>query len=365
MDNPFLPGSQKIPVIEIVLRQTPRLFDFDDFIEGQNLTRIHQVVCGPSDVSLDVELQNSTDIDTLDGKGRSALWYAVAHRRHDHIYRLLEKGADPNTGDLPILRALEFSPDYAIIKALLDHRSNFGSFKESFSVDQWAGTLGYDTLAIDELLVKHGLHPNHQGNGGETILMALHTNHHNHIGPSRLKHLVKLGADTEITDEWGLTAIMHAVRYRSPRNFGILARAGARVDVKSAKGTILHLATYPGHRWYSDCVPELCDVMRDVDLTNLDLDAEDENGNRAFDLLRVTNGPNWVDYCNHSGAYWFGPFLEYDIQEERKAISALEELLHYVQEVQGVPEADRYPPLGEYCSRIIEEEPVPGAWPMY
>lgn len=352
-----------------LMTKLSHLIDFDDYIEKQKFTRTHQIVCGLSTISLNVELQDSNDIDTLDSEGRSALWYAVTHRRHKYVCKLLETGADPNVGDLPIWKALEFDSDYAIIRALLDYGANFGSFKDSFSIVQWAYVCGPDVLAIDELLVKYGLDPNHRGDYGETIL-HLARFFDDDIGSRRLKQLIELGSDIEIADEVGMTAIMHAVYCSSAPAFGVLASAGARVDLKSAKGdTILHLAVAPEFTFCAENVPELCEMFRDADLTELDLKAEDQDGNRAFDLLRIRNGPNWEDYYVHHGMGWYpfdaGPEPKRRLEAELEAISALEKLLHHVQEVQGVPEADRYPPLGEYCSRIIEEEPVPGAWPMY
>ena len=348
-----------------MLRFTSRLIDFDDYSEGQKFTRIHQIVCGLSNVPLDAELQVSTDIDTLDGEGRTALWYAVAHRRHDYICKLLEAGANPNIGHPPSLVAAKDHSDYAIIKALLDYGASFGSFDRISILAWWAGIYGSDALAVDELLVNHGLDPNQRGGGGQTILMCL-IDRHSDIYPRRLKQLIELGSDIEITDERGWTAIMYAVCNSSPSAFGVFARAGARVDLKSAKGsTILHLAVGNEYSTRARDVPGLCESFRDADLTKLDLDAKDEDGRRAFDLLRIRNGPNWEDYCAHIGRFRYRPLNEEEFEAELEAISALEQLLHHVQQVQGVPEADRYPPLGEYCSRVIEEEPVPGAWPVY
>ena len=344
-----------------MLRQTRRIIDFDDFIEAQNFTKIHQIVCGLSNASLDIALQVSNDIDSLDSEGRSALCYAVTHRQHDYVRQLLEAGADPNIGDSPFLRAVSNESDYANTKILLDHGANFGSFKDSWTLDQWDNIYGSDALAMDEMLVKHGLDPNHRGDGSRTILMVLARKYYD--DSRRLKQLIELGSDIEIADEVGLTAIMYAVSFSSPSAFGILAHAGARVDLKSANGrTILHLAICSKKTWM---IPWLCYSIRDADLTKLDLDAKDGNGHTAFDLLRMRNGPDWEHYCKHIGTDWYSPSSEYRLKSELKAISALENLLHYVQEVQGVPEADRYPPLGEYCSRVVEEELVPGAWPMY
>ena len=328
-------GYSQRPLRDTIMTQISRLIDFDDYIEGQRLTRIHQIVCGLSNVPLGVELQLSTDINTLDSEGRSALWYAVINRRYDYVCQLLEAGANPNIGQSPFL-----------------------------NVDNFIPVNCPDALAIDELLVKHGLDTNSRVNGGRTVLMCFVLRRFIHNDCARLKQLIELGSDIEIADEMGMTAIMYAVLCGCTAAFGVLSRAGARVDLKSTCGsTVLHLAV--ANREITKSIPRLCELFRNADLSKLDLDAKDIDGYRAIDLLRIRNGPNWENHRKYNGTRRYTRPLRIGLEDELAAISALEKLLHHVQEVQGVPEADRYPPLGEYCSRIIEEEPVPGSWPVY
>lgn len=116
--------------------------------------------------------------------------------------------------------------------------------------------------------------------------------------------------------------------------------------------------------------------MRDADLTTLDLDASNEDGHRAYDLLRIRNGTNWELYCQDKGIRmswlelydegdWSLGYRDEERKDEPRAICALEQLLHYVQKCQNVPEAERYPPLGRFLSRDGEGNAVPGAWPAY
>lgn len=351
-------------------------------VESQKFTMLHQIVCGLSNLSLNAELRRSAAINELDRHGRSALWYAVNHQKLDYVRRLLERGADPNTGDPPIWSAVEKCLDYAIVELLLDSGATLSPSRDTGWLP-WAGLFwvgdieAVGILAVDELLVRHGIDLDHRaefgGVQGVTILMRLTCDSFllSDAAP-RLRQLIKLGADIEIADKRGNTAIMYAACAAFPEAFDILARAGARLDVKTVTGsTILHLAvthTSDDRRNFH----RLCEVMRHADITKLDLEAQDKDGNTAFDLLRMKNGPNWEGYCQSKGLifYWMEhyedepEYLEY----EPKIISVLEELLHllhHIQEVQGVPEADRYPPLGEYCARVVEDEPVPGAWPVY
>ena len=350
------------------------MIEWEWYVDGQLFTKLHQIVCGLSGLSLDVGLQDSTSIDELDRDGRSALWYAVIHRRLDYVRRLLEQGADPNIGDPPLWAATARYAEYAIVEMLLNSGASLNPPGRDESL-LWPDAFTDDDkvfLAVDELLFRHGIDLNHRAEGrgveGETILMRLAANSYS-SEPFRLIHLIQFGADIEITDNEGMTAIMYAVRTATFKAFDILAQAGARLDLKTVTGsTILHLAiAYTADVFSRYNVYRLCKVMRDADLTKIDVDAKDEDGKRAYDLLRIRNGPNWDGYCESKGIetrWWpWGP--KEQMNDELEAISALEDLLHHIQESQGVPEADRYPPLGQFLSRDGEEEVVPGAWPAY
>ncbi len=361
-------------------------------MQRQGFTTLHQIVCGLSGLSLQVELQGSTLINRLDRDGRSAIWYAVRHSKLTYVRMLLEQGADPNIGD-PLFWALgNKPPDFPMIELLLDYGASLShGLSPSGGWLPWPSIrLDSQALETDELLVRYGIDLNHRVNWhgveGVTILMLVAQNDASH----RLKQLIKFGADIESIDEKGKTAIMYATCGSSTKAFETLARAGARIDMKTFTGsTILHFAiarttsTANTDEWSSVFkVPSLCEAMCDTDLTNIDLEAEDEDGHRAFDLLRGRNGPKWDRYCQAKGnkTYWWlnldeahreemekeGEFSHAkDLENEKNAICALEKLLHHIQELQGVPESDRYPPLGEYISRDADDKAVPRAWPAY
>ena len=354
------------------------MVDWEWYIVSQTFTTLHQIVCGLSGLSLDVGLQGSTSIDELDRDGRSALWYAVTHRRLDYVRRLLEQGANPNIGAPPLWVAAAQYGHFAMTEMLLNSGSSLSPTLSPPGRTGWLlwpdeyFNLHKDSLAVDELLVRHGIDLNHRatlrGVEGVTILMRLAASGSHVIQQSRLIQLIQFGADIEITDEEGKTAIMYAVQAPSGQAFAILARAGARLDLKTVTGsTILHFAIAYTADYYTYLrVSELDKVMRDADFTKIDVDAKDEDGNRAYDTLRIRNGPNWDGYCKSKGIKTTWTWQdEEELKAELEAISTLENLLHHVQESQGVPEADRYPPLGEYLSRDGEEEVVPGAWPAY
>ena len=349
------------------------LIEWECYIEGQGFRILHQIVCGLSRRSLNVELQSSNNINELDKYNRSALWYSVAHGKREYVHLLLERGADPNVGDLPILIASGLHSDYESTKALLDAGATL-----SFSNDEefWKLWPSWpvcwmkcededDTIAIDNLLIRHGIDINHHakwhGVEDATILMYLSKFCPRFISPLRIQRLIDLGADFEMVDENGESAIMYALHYMNPESFGVLARAGARLDVRDVAGnSILHLlitCTYSISLLY-----ELYQVMRNADLTKLDLHSRNAHGHTAFDLLKMRNGLKWDEYCETRGIkIWRRRCI---LSDEMDFIRATEELFHDIEDLQDVPEEDRYPPLGEYLSGDDEEEVVPGAWPV-
>ena len=312
------------------------LIDWESHVESHALTTLHQIACGLSGLSLDFELQVSTAIDALDRDNRSALWHAVSHQRLDYVRKLLEQGADPNVGDPPLFAT---------------------GFRN-----------GYYALETVGLLIKHGMDINccveYRSCKSVTMLMYIGRHPYGRLAGARLEQLIRLGADIELTDEEGKTAVMHAVMSASAKALDVFIRAGARLDVRTVTGrTILHLAVLHTSGWLSARICSLCEVMCDTALNMLDLDAKDKDGHTAFDLLRIRNGPNWEGYCQSKGIYL--SYYHYTYGTELKIISALEKLLRHIQASQGIPEAERYPPLGEYGSRDPEDQAVPGAWPAY
>ena len=55
-------------------------------------------------------------------------------------------------------------------------------------------------------------------------------------------------------------------------------------------------------------------MILEADFTKPDLYAENEDGYKAFDLLRIRNGSNWEGYCQ-SGSVW--TFWDAEDQEEK------------------------------------------------
>ncbi|CAF9931026.1 hypothetical protein IMSHALPRED_008344 [Imshaugia aleurites] len=350
---------------------------------------LHQIVCGLSRRSLDIELQSSNNIDELDKDNRSALWYSVAHGHREHVLLLLERGADPNVGDTPIKEIRSVRSAYEITKALIEHGAtpNFSNDREFWLV--WESRESqesqesqdsrssfcvhpYDDIATDKLLIDWGIDINHRAvwDGVEdvTILMRLSDSYLSQA--HRVQQLIELGADLEMMDQNGESAIMYALHEPCPKSFEVLARAGARLDVQNTAGnTILHIIIL--RTWgYRDFVKLYEVLLHNVDFTMLDLHARNADGHTALDLLKLRNGLKWDGYCDSKGIQRkrkgaSGGRRCYFPGNEIRFIHAMEDLFKDIQDAQGVAEEDRYPPLSEYLSGDVEHEAVPGAWPVW
>ena len=330
-----------------VLTELLPLIGWDHHIEKQSRTIVHQIVCGLSGRCLDLELRGSTAINKLDRNGRSSLWYAVRHRRLDYVRSLLLHGADPNIGEPPLWAATAGKGHYVITELLLDHGASLDPTLSPASANGWLpwAFAGIDKSLVkfDKLLLRHRIDIKHGAQWRDTkdvtILMRLTSMSSFVSTPLRMEQLISLGADVDARDKEGKTAIMYAVSGAYARAFHVLARSGARLDLKTVTGnTILHLViTQTTSHGTTPNAYSICNAICNEDVDCLDLEAKDEDGNTAYDLLRIRYSKRWDAYSKFRGKTTLDTALR-DQKYELAAIHAIEQLLLYVQESQGIPE---------------------------
>ena len=280
---------------------------------------------------------------------------------------LLKRGADPNINDgAPLHLALQ-RPSLVIVDLLLRSDATVQGPTGDQAAQTWIFNAEYnrndaERLAIDRLLIEYGIDVNRQVLG-QTKLMALCRESCGPNDVDRIQQLIGLGADLELRDTDGYTALHRAVSADYPVTIETLLRSGARIDVKTNEGnTIAHLAVISS-RWI-----ETAEVMSGMDLGRLDLEHKNQDGHTVFDLLRKRNGLGWEAYFSEwrrsNDSYWWYSDLSRAEEDEYEVILSLEALLHHSQDLQGIPKDQQYPPLGEYLSDDKDEDPVPGAWPV-
>lgn len=355
------------------LRKLIPSFPFDDYSESAGFTLLHEIVCHLNDRDLDSALQtDSADVNELNKGGESPLELAVKFNNIAAVQTLLKRGADPNINDgTPMYLALD-NRNLATVDLLL--RSG-ATVHGDQAAGMWINTksfLGEDhteELNIDRLLIEYGVDVNHQVLGRSKV-MALCRERYDYN--DRIDQLIGRGADLELRDHEGYTALHWAVCANNPKIIETLIRSGARINVKTNEGnTIAHLAVICGRGiWFAN-------MMHEMDLGTLDLNLKNEDGHTVYDLLRKRNGLQWETYYterrernfNRPNYYWWSVPYPYESrawwdEDEYELILALEALLHHIQDLQGIPKDQQFPPLGKYLSDDKDEDPVPGAWPV-
>ena len=338
-------------------------FPLDEYIENKGFTLLHEIVCHLNCGDLDSALQtHSADVNKLNVEGESPLEMAVSHENIAAVRTLLKRGADPNICDGAPMCAAMRQPRLEVIDLLL--RS--GAVVHGPPADKWVSLLcdSPEDLPIDRLLIEHGLNVNHQAHSLSLLRKLC-------LGSAqidRIEQLIGLGADLELRDPEGYTALHCAAYGNRLKAMKILLYSGARIDVRTNQGdTIAHLAVIGSQKiWIAKAISKL-------DLGRLDLNLKNEDGHTVYDLLRKRNGLRWEVYhaqwSEHMLNWSNDKYLRYHRfsrawRDEYGTILALEALLHHIQDLQGIPKEQQYPPLGKYLSDDKDEDPVPGAWPV-
>ena len=367
--------------------------DWNDLFDRHGFSRLHKAVYGICSRPLDAEIEaRPEDIDRPDSVGLTALWYACWLGNGDHIRILIEHGADVNNASIPPICAAVIRGRYDSVKQLLDA----GALVTDRSIGTLYETLTYlpsrlgeghvkDMLAIDKALFGRFFSINHRpsmyGQAPPLIALARQRLSYSH---ARMRQLLEFGADTELSDERGLTPLCHAIYAGNTEGCKILGRAGANPNVQINAGhTILHLAI----RNATDV--NIIQAVLELDLSGVGLGTKDNSGCTAFELFKLRarrhrNDDNLFPIIFQPNSPYRMPRSDNlrdaankyvkNTETEVQILSSFQTLLQQVQEAQGIPTEDRYPLLNLTCesAKIDQDEDrsretvvhsVPGAWP--
>ena len=235
-------------------------------------------------------------------------------------------------------------------------------------------------LAIDDLLLEHRFDFNWLDPFGHTPLMYCSMSQTpaqswmRNFRPTRLRFLLDHSADLEAMSSVGKTALYHAVEHNNVNAFVSLSKAGAKFDAITTGGwTILHVAVTRA----KDI--KLIQAFCDADPSRIALDLGDDYGYKPFELLVMRARLKWDGYPHrYPSVYslWESRWIETaaDPEQEYMIMEAFEILFRHIQDVQGVPEDPRYPPLNDLIISSVKNSNVtdvairntsslPGAWP--
>ena len=362
--------------------------DWEELFDMNGFSELHKIVYGVSGRPLDAELDaRPEDLDRPDNLGLTPLWYACWLGKSNHVRILIQYGADVNSTYIPPMCAAVWRRSHDLVEQLLNADASITGdlvdFLYIILLDHPSG-LGEEhlneVLAIDKALFGRLLDIDHRPSIGirppPLVVFARQSTSTSH---ARMRQLLELGADIELSDTWGMTPLGHAISTGNTEGCKILVRAGANVNAHTNTGqTILHLAITNA----KDI--DTIQAVSELDLSGVELGASDVSGYIAFEILTKRAGRQ------RNNRYPFPAFYPFDspwddkdvdiredyvkdIDTELQILLAFQTLLQQLQEARGIPIEDRYPLLNltresrtYYLLKDRNPETdvpsVPGAW---
>ena len=246
------------------------IFQDPEYIESRQFTKIHKIVVGLLERSLELELKDHTiNINAIDAHGKTALAWASARKDRATI---LETGADPNIADseryTPLFHVVE-APDSQCVALLLHHGSD-PRFTDALGVIAFhrACEADDDPLLLKPL-ISAGMDINlAQGRSGDAGIAS--ASREGRL--QNVRYLLNHRANPNIINAAGETAIFMAIHHNRPQILEALLQAGANPIIRNRKNqSILHSAARLGKL-------EVSVILQDVDYQSIDPTVKDDNG---------------------------------------------------------------------------------------
>ena len=369
--------------------------DWDEYIEDGDLTELHVIASGLRNRDLETYIRaHPEELEKGDDLGHGPLWYASMFGELTDIRTLLKYGAilDEKSFNFWGFFSNFGSKAFDVMEEHLSSGALKSLFKKGCASDWFRlfniGQLDDDEiLAVDKLCLEYGFDVNYEFYQGQTLLMQMLQNSYPGL-PLRVKQLLDHGADLELTDDHGKTALHHFIEangHIDAKTFNVLVENGARLGYRTMDGTTLL------HALILNVIHlESIETILQSDIRGLHLDAKDSDGYIAFDLLILRarlfrqdlgdcsvslEASHTIDatreYAEYNVVKILGKRMKRhkDPDMERKLLAAFEALLHKVQEVQGIPSEEQYPSV----ESVLDQEDIdaeasrleglPGSWP--
>lgn len=268
------------------------LFHLSSLPNELELTAVHGIVLGLSQLDLESEIQEHPDlINAVDVLGRTALWWSSRRDDVQSSALLLAYGADPNIANAagrPPLHNVASQGNTAIVKLLLESDASVRqkSFEGKIPL-QVVGAYA-DNGDIVKLMLDYGSDVNAQDAYGRTTLSLCCYNSTCGIAKILLEH----GADLNIVDIDGWYPWHWAIRDGAAKALQLYLSYGCDLSPVLDKGwTVLHFAAYPADE------PITRVLMEEADLSHVNADVLDKHGRTADDILSDRYRSEAPDYA--------------------------------------------------------------------
>ena len=249
-------------------------------------------------------------IDVADSTGRTTLAWAARQGDEDVVKALLACGADPNhrdtVGSTPLhMSVYASSPE--CLRLLLNANADVDIKNNDGDTALTMAAQVEDRIDLLELLLAYGADIECTNSFDKTPLRLSATGNH----PKQVSFLLGKGANINASDSTGRTALHSAIMYRSSAVVKILMDNPAlNYELKLEDGsTAIHIAAL-----YADV--EILKIMEGADLSNVNLDAVDADGDTALDEARWRRDENedWangsLEPCDEDPETWYEAFKE-------------------------------------------------------
>lgn len=221
----------------ISLGVSPNVWDFDSktpliYAIGQN--KSHMV---------DTLLKAGANPNTLDGEGKTALVHAIEKDNEPMVHSLLAVGAKVNSPAKPLtpLMIAVRRGNTAVAKRLVDAGANPNTspMSDDISASPLTFSILFGKYELVRLLVRAGANMNKRiGPNKQTALMLAIEHHKKFIIPL----LIENGANINIRDKIGRTALHYAVEERDVNTIRRLIMARARIVTNRTGQSPIHYA---------------------------------------------------------------------------------------------------------------------------
>ena len=194
------------------------------------------IVAAAKDHSQIVQLlfDHGVNVNATTTTGRTALIVAAAKGYNQIVQLLLDNGADmsegTNSNETALMNAVQHGHSH-IVQLLLDNDADVNARTNSGETALYAAAKRDKTADIVQLLLDNNANIN-TGNRQYQPLIAAATNE----SVAVLQLLIDRGANTEVKDEEGRTALHCAVWYGKERSVNLLIENGAAIEAMNPYG---------------------------------------------------------------------------------------------------------------------------------